>query len=62
MKCCFAAGLVAVLFRELTYSSLLEHILTLVLAFTLTALMCAPIQPDSLKIKPVAIAVAESSC
>jgi tetratricopeptide (TPR) repeat protein len=58
MKCCFAAGLAAVLFRELTYSSLLEHTLTLALAFTLTALMCAPSQPDNLKIKPVAIAVA----
>jgi O-Antigen ligase len=41
MKCCFAAGLVAVLFRELTYSSLLEHALTLSLAFTLAALMSA---------------------
>ncbi len=58
MKCCFAAGLAAVLFRELTYSSLLEHTLTLALAFALAALMCAPSQPDSLRIKPVAIAVA----
>lgn len=38
MKCCFAAGLLAVLFRELTYSSLLEHTLTIVLAFVLAAL------------------------
>jgi tetratricopeptide (TPR) repeat protein len=58
MKCCFAAGLAAVLFRELTYSSLLEHTLTLALALTLAALMCAASQPDGLKIKPIAIAVA----
>lgn len=41
MRCCFAAGIVAVLFRELTYSSLLEHTLTLAIAFTLAALVCA---------------------
>jgi tetratricopeptide (TPR) repeat protein/O-antigen ligase len=58
MKCCFAAGLVAVLLRELTYSSLLEHTLTLVLAVVLVALMCSESQPDELKIKPVAIGVA----
>lgn len=40
MKCCFAAGAVTVLFRELTYSSLLEHSLTLVLFFVLAALAC----------------------
>ena len=57
MKCCFAAGLIAVLFRELTYSSLLEHTLTLALAFALAALICAPAQPDNLQITPMAIAV-----
>jgi hypothetical protein len=41
MQCCFAAGLVAVLFREITYSSLLEHTLTLALTLTLAALVCA---------------------
>jgi len=40
MRCCFAAGLVAVLFRELTYSSVMEHTLTLVLVFALLALLC----------------------
>jgi O-antigen ligase len=39
MACCFAAGLVAVLFRELTYSSVLEHTVTLALAMTLSALV-----------------------
>lgn len=58
MRCCFAAGLAAVLLRELTYSSLLEHALTLALAFTLAALMCSASQPDGLKIKPIAIAIA----
>ena len=57
MKCCFAAGLLAVLLRELTYSSLLEHTLTLALAFSLAALMCSETQPDGLAIKPVAIVV-----
>ena len=57
MKCCFAAGLLAVLLRELTYSSLLEHTLTLALAFTLAALMCSETQPDGLAIKPVAIVI-----
>jgi O-antigen ligase len=42
MACCFAAGLVAVVFREMTYSSLLEHSLTLVLTAALCALMCSP--------------------
>ena len=37
ITCCFAAGLAAVLFRELVYSSLLEHTLTLVLAAVLSA-------------------------
>jgi len=45
MKCCFVAGMVAVLFRELTYSSLLEHTLTLVLFFALAALVCAGDSP-----------------
>jgi hypothetical protein len=40
MKCCFAAGLVAVIFRELTYSSLFEHAIMLVLVFILAALAC----------------------
>lgn len=57
MKCCFAAGLAAVLLRELAYSSLLEHILTLAVTLGLIALMCAPSEPESLKIRPVAIAV-----
>jgi O-antigen ligase len=39
MVCCFAAGLVALLFRELTYSSVLEHTVTLALAMTLAALV-----------------------
>ena len=39
MNCCFAAGIVAVLCRELTYSSLLEHPLTLALFATLAALV-----------------------
>jgi len=43
MKCCFAAGLMAVLFRELTYSSLMEHVLTLALAFALAALACGEV-------------------
>jgi tetratricopeptide (TPR) repeat protein len=58
MKCCFAAGLIVVLLRELTYSSLLEHTLTMAAALALAALMCATSQPDGLAIKPVAIAVA----
>ncbi len=58
MKCCFAAGLAAVLIRELTYSSLLEHTLTLALALALAALMCAPGHPNNLKIGPMTIAVA----
>jgi tetratricopeptide (TPR) repeat protein len=39
MVCCFAAGLVAVLARELTYSSLFEHAATLALAAVLVALV-----------------------
>jgi tetratricopeptide (TPR) repeat protein len=58
MKCCFAAGLAAVLLREITYSSLLEHTLTLVLAFALVALMCAPSRLNEFKIRPVVIAIA----
>ncbi len=42
MACCFAAGLVAVLFRELTYSSLFEHQLTLALVAVTCALVCLP--------------------
>jgi len=42
MVCCFAAGLIAVLFRELTYSSLMEHSLTLALLAALAALVCRP--------------------
>lgn len=42
MVCCLAAGLVAVLLRELTYSSLMEHSLTFALAATLAALVCRP--------------------
>lgn len=42
MQCCFAAGLIAVLYRELTYSSVMEHALTLVLVTTLAALVCSP--------------------
>ena len=55
MKCCFAAGLVAVLIRELTYSSLLEHSLTLALCFALIACMCSTDNPGNLKIKPIVI-------
>jgi O-antigen ligase len=44
MACCFAAGLGAVLFRELTYSSLFEHQLTLALTGVLSALVCLPEQ------------------
>jgi tetratricopeptide (TPR) repeat protein len=42
MACCFAAGLVAVLARELTYSSLFEHTVTLALAAMLAALVVGP--------------------
>jgi tetratricopeptide (TPR) repeat protein len=57
MKCCFAAGLAAMLLRELIYSSLLEHALTMVLALALTALMCAEEQPDGLRMMPVTAVV-----
>jgi Tfp pilus assembly protein PilF len=56
MKCIFAAGLAAVLIRELVYSSLLEHTLTLAMVFALAALMCMPARAQSLKAEPVAIA------
>jgi O-antigen ligase len=46
MACCFAAGLVAVLFRELTYSSLFEHKLTLGLVAVMSALVCLP-EPEN---------------
>ncbi len=46
MKCCFAAGLIAVLFRELTYSSLLEHTLTLVLLLALAAFACEDVSAN----------------
>jgi len=42
MVCCFAAVLIAVLFRELTYSSLIEHNLTLTLVAVLAAMICRP--------------------
>jgi O-antigen ligase len=42
MNCCFAAGLVAVLARELVYSSLLEHTLTLALMAMLSAHLVRP--------------------
>jgi O-antigen ligase len=42
MACCFAAGLVAVVFRELTYSSLFDHQLTLALVAMLSALVRLP--------------------
>jgi tetratricopeptide (TPR) repeat protein len=58
MKCCFAAGLVAILIRELTYSSLLEHSLTLALFFALIACMCSTANPGNLKIKPIVIIMA----
>lgn len=47
MVCCFGAGLVAVLFRELTYSSLMEHSLTLALFAILAALVCRPVGAES---------------
>lgn len=43
MACCFMAGLVCILFRELTYSSLFEHSLTLILFVTLAALAWSPL-------------------
>jgi O-antigen ligase len=39
MTCCFAAGVIAVLFRELTYSSLLEHAATAMLFAMCLALL-----------------------
>ncbi|MBZ5689775.1 MAG: O-antigen ligase family protein [Acidobacteriia bacterium] len=39
-NCGFAAGIIAVLFRELMYSSLFEHTLTLSLFMALVALVC----------------------
>ena len=39
MTCCFAAGVIAVLFRELTYSSLLEHSATAMLFAMCLALL-----------------------
>ena len=39
MTCCFAAGVLAVLIRELVYASLFEHTLTLVLMLFLCALL-----------------------
>jgi O-antigen ligase len=42
MTCCFAAGVIAVLFRELTYSSLLEHAATAMLFAMCLALLVAP--------------------
>jgi O-antigen ligase len=40
VACCLFAGLVAVLARELTYSSLLEHPVTAMLAATILGLIC----------------------
>ena len=57
MKCCFAAGIIAVLFRELTYSSLLEHTLLLAMFFALVALACTGTKPHTLEIQPVACVV-----
>ena len=42
MRCCFAAGLLAVMVREITYSSILEHGLTFSLVMCLVALLIAP--------------------
>jgi len=39
MQCCFAAGVIAVLCRELTYASLMEHAVTLALFAILAALI-----------------------
>ena len=44
MTCCFAAGIVAVLFRELTYSSLFEHAATAMLFAMLLALLVSPVE------------------
>ena len=44
LTCCVAAGIVAVLFRELTYSSLLEHAATAML-FTMTLALLAAEEP-----------------
>lgn len=41
IACCLAAGVIAVLFRELTYASLLEHPATAMLFGTTLALMVA---------------------
>lgn len=41
MTCCFAAGVIAVLFRELTYSSLLEHAATAMIFTMCLALLVA---------------------
>jgi uncharacterized membrane protein YgaE (UPF0421/DUF939 family) len=41
MICCMAAGVVAVLFRELTYSSLLEHAATAMLFAMILAFLAA---------------------
>lgn len=57
MKCIFAAGLAAVLLRELTYSSLLEHAGILALALVLAALMCIPAKPSDLNVRPLAIGI-----
>ena len=42
--CCLVAGVMAVLFRELTYSSLLEHAATAML-FTMSLALLAAEQP-----------------
>jgi len=47
MKSCFAAGILAVLLRELTYSSLFEHTATLAMMFALIALACKEVSSAS---------------
>jgi hypothetical protein len=44
LTCCLVAGMVAVLFRELTYSSLLEHTATAML-FTMSLALLAAEEP-----------------
>ena len=47
VKCCFAAGIIAVLFRELTYCSLFEHTVTLAMMLALIALACGELSSTS---------------
>lgn len=56
MACCFAAGALAVLARELTYSSLLEHTVTLALFLSLAALLCSSeTSLTKMRMKPVVL-------